>query len=132
VLAPCSATTAETSCARILSQVTELQSKKTALEDKIKQTEAMIGHGLDWKDAQTFLEKYREEIRVVDNQIAKVQLGEDALTELRAKKQELETKLKGLDGLKASGDISNKVYKEKKKDIEREIQTVEKDIVESM
>lgn len=92
----------------------------------------MIGHGLDWKDAQNFLEKYREEIRVIDNQMAKAQLGEDAVTELRMKKQELQTKLGALEDLKKTGDISKKVYKEKKKDIEREIRTVEKDIVESM
>lgn len=115
-----------------MSQVSELQDRKTVLEDKIKQTEGMIGHGLDWKDAQTFLEKYREELRVLDNQIAKTRLGEDAFSELRAKKQHLETKLAQLDDLKKTGDISDKVYKDKKKEIQRDIETVERDILDSM
>jgi chromosome segregation ATPase len=115
-----------------LSQVTDLQNRKTVLEDKIRQTEGMIGHGLEWKDAQFYLEKYREEIRVLENQIAKAQLGEDAVSELRTKKQQLQAKLGQLDEMKKTGEISDKVYKDKKKDIQREIETTEKDIVESM
>lgn len=115
-----------------MSQVSGLLDRRTVLEGKIRDTEGMIGHGLDWKDAQTFLEKYREELRVLDNQIAKTRLGESAVSELSAKKQQLETTLTQLNNLRNTGDISDKVYKEKKRDIQRDIETIEKDIVRSM
>lgn len=115
-----------------MSQVDELKKQREELESKLGQTEGMIGKGLSWKDAQSFLEKYREEIRVIDKKIAEIQLGEDAVAELRKKKQDLQAKLQSLEGLKESGDISKKVYNDKKKDIERQIQQVEKDIVDSI
>jgi chromosome segregation ATPase len=115
-----------------LSSLDDLQKQRESLQAKIKQTEDMIGKGLDWKDAQFYIEKYNEEMRLLDVKIAKSQLGEDAVVELRTKKQQLQSKLKSLDDMKKSGDVSDKVYKEKKKDIEKEIQQVERDIVEQM
>jgi chromosome segregation ATPase len=115
-----------------MSGLEDLKRQREALQDKISQTEGMIGKGLSWKDAQSYLERYKEEIRVLENKIAKIQLGEDALSELRTKKQQLQAKLQALEGMKKTRDISDKVYKEKKKDIEREIQQVERDIVETM
>jgi hypothetical protein len=115
-----------------LSSLDDLQKQKEALQAKIKQTEDMIGKGLDWKDAQFYIEKYNEDVRLLDVKIAKSQLGEDAVAELRTKKQQLQSKMKSLEDMKKSGDISDKVYKEKKKDIQREIQQVERDIVEQM
>jgi len=115
-----------------LSSFDDLQKQREALQAKIKQTEDMIGKGLDWKDAQFYIEKYNEDIRLMDVKIAKSQLGEDAVAELRTKKQQLQSKMKSLEDMKKSGDISDKVYKEKKKDIQKEIQQVERDIVEQM
>ncbi len=46
----------------------------------------MIGNGLSWNDAQFYLQKYKEQIRVIDIQLAKAQLGEDAESDLKAKK----------------------------------------------
>jgi hypothetical protein len=115
-----------------LSSFDDLQKQREALQVKIKQTEDMIGKGLDWKDAQFYIEKYNEDIRLMDVKIAKSQLGEDAVAELRTKKQQLQSKMKSLEDMKKSGDISDKVYKEKKKDIQKEIQQVERDIVEQM
>jgi chromosome segregation ATPase len=115
-----------------LSNIDDLQQQREALQAKIKQTEEMIGKGLDWKDAQFRIEKYNEEVRVLEVKIAKAQLGDDAVAELRTKKQALQSKIKSLEEMKKSGDISDKVYKEKKKDIEKEIQQVERDIVEQM
>jgi hypothetical protein len=115
-----------------LSSLDDLQKQREALQVKIKQTEDMIGKGLDWKDAQFYIEKYNEDLRLLDVKIAKSQLGEDAVAELRTKKQQLQSKMKTLDDMKKGGDISDKVYKEKKKDIEKEIQQVERDIVDQM
>lgn len=115
-----------------MSGLDDLQKQREALQAKIKQTEDMIGKGLDWRDAQFYIEKYNEELRLLDVKIAKSQLGEDAIAELRTKKQQLQSKMKSLDDMKNSGDISGKVYKEKKKDIEKEIQQVERDIVDQM
>jgi len=110
----------------------DLQKQKQDLQTKISQTEQMIGNGLSWKDAQFYLEKYKEQIRLIDVQLAKAQLGEDAETELKAKKAQLQAKLQELDQLKKNGTISDKVYKDKKKEIEKEIQQVERDIVDAM
>jgi chromosome segregation ATPase len=115
-----------------LSDLDDLQKQKEALQAKIKETEDMIGKGLDWKDAQFYIEKYNEDIRLLDVKIARSKLGEDALAELREKKQQLMTKLTSLDAMKQSGDISDKIYKEKRKDIQKEIQQVERDIVDQM
>jgi hypothetical protein len=115
-----------------LSSLDDLQKQREALQAKIKQTEDMIGKGLDWKDAQFYIEKYNEDLRLLDVKMAKSQLGEDAVAELRTKKAQLQSKMKSLDDMKKSGDISDKVYKEKKKDIEKEIQQLERDIVEQM
>jgi len=113
-------------------QVNTLKQSAEELQAKIAQTENMIGNGLTWKDAQFYLEKYKEQIRVLDTQIAKAQLGEDATAELKAKKDQLQLKLQTLDQMKKDGTISDKIYKDKKKDIEKEIQQVERDIVDSM
>jgi len=110
----------------------DLTKQREALQNKLKQTEEMIGKGLSWKDAQFYLQKYKEELRQLDNKIARLQLGEDAVSALRTKKQELLTKLQALETMKKNNEISNKVYKEKKKDIEKEIQQVERDIVEKI
>jgi hypothetical protein len=110
----------------------DLQKQKQDLQMKISQTEQMIGNGLSWKDAQFYLEKYKEQIRLIDIQLAKAQLGEDVETELKAKKAQLQSKLQELDRLKKNGTISDKVYKDKKKEIEKEIQQVERDIVDAM
>lgn len=115
-----------------MSSVDDLRKQKGDLESKIQQTEQMIGQRLSWADAQFYLEKYKEEIRVIDNQIAKSQLGEDAVSELKGKKEELQVKLQSLDQMKKDGTISDKVYKDKKKEIEKDIQQVEKDIVDAM
>jgi chromosome segregation ATPase len=115
-----------------MSSPDDLRKQKEELQTKITQTEQMIGTGLSWKDAQFYLEKYKEEIRVIDNQIAKAQLGEDAVSELRNKKAQLQAKLQSIEQMKNDGTISDKVYKDKKKEIEKEIQQVEKDIVDAM
>jgi len=115
-----------------MSSVDDLQKQRGDLESKIQQTEQMIGQGLSWKDAQFYIEKYKEEIRVIDNQIAKSQLGEDAVSELKRKKEGLQAKMQELDQMKKDGTISDGVYKDKKKEIEKDIQQVEKDIVDAM
>lgn len=115
-----------------MSTADELAIQRAALQDKLKQTEEMIGKGINWKDAQFYLEKYKEEMRVIDNKIARLQLGEDAVSALKTKKQELQAKLQSIETMKKNGEISNKVYKEKKKDIEKEIQQVERDIVDKI
>ena len=115
-----------------MSTAEDLQKQKEELKGKIAQTEQMIGSGLSWKDAQFYLEKYKEQIRVIDNQIARAQLGEDAVSELKQKKGQLQEKLQSLEQMKKDGTLSDKVYKEKKKDIEKEIKQVERDIVDTM
>ena len=115
-----------------MSTSTDLQKQRADLQAKISQTEDMIGKSLSWKDAQFYIEKYKEQIRVLDNQIAETKLGEDALSDLKAKKDQLQAKLQSLDQLKKDGTLSDKVYKDKKKDIEMEIQQVERDIVDAM
>jgi len=115
-----------------LSGLDDLQKQREALRAKIKETEDMIGKGLDWKDAQFYIEKYNEEVRLLDVKIAKLKLGEDAMATLRTKKEGLKSKLASLEEMKKTGDISDKVFKEKKKDIEKEIQQVERDIVDQM
>jgi chromosome segregation ATPase len=115
-----------------MSALEDLKKQREELQNKIKQTEDMIGKGMSWKDAQFYLEKYQEEIRVLDNKIARVQLGEDALSELKSKKQQLQNKLQELEELKKTGEVSKNVYNEKKRDIEKEIEQVERDIVETM
>ena len=115
-----------------MSSADDLRKQKEELQAKIAQTENKIGNGLTWKDAQFYLEKYKDQIRVLDTQIAKAQLGEDATAELKAKKDQLQLKLQTLDQMKKDGTISDKVYKDKKKDIGKEIQQVERDIVDSM
>jgi chromosome segregation ATPase len=114
------------------SSAADLQKQKDDLQAKIFQAEQMIGKGLTWKDAQFYLEKYKEQIRVIDVQIAKAKLGEDAVSDLKAKKAELQTKLQTLDQMKKDSAISDKVYKDKKKEIEKEIQQVERDMVDAM
>jgi len=109
-----------------------LKKQREELQNKIKQTEDMIGKGMSWKDAQFYLEKYKEQIRVLNNKIAGEQLGEDTLSELKSKKQQLQNKLQELEELKKTGEISKNVYNEKKRDIEKEIEQVERDIVETM
>jgi hypothetical protein len=115
-----------------MSTVDDLKKQKEELQTKVDQTEQMIGKGMSWKDAQFYLEKYKEEMRLIDNKIAQSQLGEDAVSELRNKKQQLQVKLESLEGMKKSGDISDKVYKDKKKEIEKDIQQVERDMVDVM
>ena len=110
----------------------DLQKQKQDLQTKISQTEQMIGNGMSWQDAQFYLEKYKEQIRVIDVQLAKAQLGEDAEAELKTKRTQLQAKLVTLDQMKKDGTISDKVYKDKKKDIEKEIEQVERDIVDAM
>jgi capsule polysaccharide export protein KpsE/RkpR len=110
----------------------DLQKQKAELQAKISQTEGMIGNGMSWKDAQFYLEKYKDQLRVLDTQLAKAQLGEDAVADLKAKKAQLETKLQSLDAMKKDGTISDQIYKDKKKDLEKEIQQVERDIVDAM
>ena len=110
----------------------DLKKQKDELQAKLSQTEAMIGKGMSWKDAQFYIEKYKEQMRVIDVNLAKLQLGEDAVSELRKKKSQLQTKLDSLDQMKKTGEISDKVYKDKKKDIQKEIEQVEKDIVDAM
>jgi chromosome segregation ATPase len=115
-----------------MSSTQDLLKQKEGLQAKIAQTEQMIGHGLSWKDAQFYVEKYKEEIRILEDQIAKSELGENAVMELKTKKQALQTKLQSIEEMKKDGTISDKVYKDKKKDIEKEIQQVERDIVDAM
>jgi chromosome segregation ATPase len=109
-----------------------LRKQRQDLQTKISTTENMIGNGLQWKDAQFYIEKYKEQIRVIDNQLAKAQLGEDAVSELKTKKDQLQLKLQQIEQMKKDGTISDKVYKDKKKEIEKEIQQVERDIVDTM
>jgi chromosome segregation ATPase len=115
-----------------MSIVEDLRKQREELQEKISQTEGMIGKGLSWKDAQFYLEKYREEVRVLDVKLAQMQLGEDAVAELKKKKEELQAKLNSLEQMKKSGEISNKVYEYEKKVIEKQIQQAEKDIVDAM
>ncbi len=115
-----------------MSSAEDLRKQKDELQSKISQTEQMIGKGLSWKDGQFYLEKYKEQIRVIDNQLARAQLGEDAVSELKAKKQQLLSKMQSLEQMKEDGTISDKVYRERKKSIEGEIQQVEKDIVDAI
>ncbi len=115
-----------------MSGTDELKKQREELQNKISQTENMIGKGLSWNDAQFYLEKYKEEIRVLDNKIARLQLGEDAVAQLKEKKQQLQAKLQTLEELKKSGDISRSVYNERKKGIEKEIQQTERDLVETI
>lgn len=115
-----------------MSTVEDLRKQKEELQGKISQTEDMIGKGLSWKDAQFYLEKYREEIRVLENKIARSQLGEDVVSELRKKKEQLQVKMQSLEQMKKDGEISDKVFKDKKKEIGKEIQQVERDIVDMM
>ncbi|HYB07211.1 MAG TPA: hypothetical protein VEB87_03540 [Nitrososphaerales archaeon] len=115
-----------------MSSADDLQKQKADLQAKIQQTEQMIGQGLSWKDAQFYLEKYKEQVRLLDVQIARSALGEDAVSDLKAKKEQLQQKLQSLDAMKKDGTISDKVYKTKKKEIEKDIQQVEKDIVDAM
>jgi len=110
----------------------DLQKQKQDLQTKISQTENMIGNGLSWKDAQFYIEKYKEQIRVIDNQLAKAVLGEDAESDLKAKKAQLQAKLQTLDQMKKDGTISDKVYKDKKNDLQKQIEQVERDIVDAM
>jgi hypothetical protein len=115
-----------------MSSADDLRKQKTDLLAKIDQTEQMIGSGLSWKDAQFYLEKYKEQIRVIDVQIAKASLGEDAVSELKAKQAQLQTKIQSIEQMKKDGTISDRVFKDKKKEIEKEIQQVEKDMVDMM
>jgi uncharacterized protein YdeI (YjbR/CyaY-like superfamily) len=115
-----------------MSSPDELRKQKTDLESKIQQTEQMIGRGLSWQDAQFYLQKYNEQIRLLDVQIARLALGEDAVSELKAKKEQLQAKLQSLEQMRKDGTISDKVYKDKKKETEKDIQQVEKDIVDTM
>jgi chromosome segregation ATPase len=115
-----------------MSSPDELRKQKADLESKIQQTEQMIGQGLAWQDAQFYLEKYKEQIRLLDVQIARLALGEDAVSELKAKKAQLQAKLQTLEQMRKDGTISDKVYKDKKKETEKDIQQVEKDIVDKM
>ena len=115
-----------------MSSAADLQKQKQDLQTKISQTEQMIGNGLTWNDAQFYLEKYKEQIRVIDIQLAKAQLGENAESDLKAKKAQLQSKLQSLDQMKKDGTISDKVYKDKKKEIEKDIDQVERDIVDGM
>lgn len=110
----------------------DLRKQKDELQSKIAQTEQMIGSGISWKDAQFYLEKYKEQIRIIDNQLARLQLGEDAVSELKNKKQQLLAKMQSIEQMKKDGTISDKVYKDRKKSIEGEIQQVEKDIVDAI
>ena len=110
----------------------DLQKQKQDLQAKISQTENMIGNGMSWKDAQFYIEKYKEQIRVIDQQIAKAALGEDAVSALKSQKAQLQTKLQSLDQMKKDGTISDSVYKDKKKDIQKQIEQTEKDIVDAM
>jgi len=79
-----------------MSSVDDLRKQKGDLESKIQQTEQTIGQGLSWKDAQFYIEKYKEEIRVIDNQIAKSQLGEDAVSELKKRRKGSRQKCRNL------------------------------------
>lgn len=115
-----------------MSSPDDLRKQKDELQSKIAQTEQMIGSGISWKDAQFYLEKYKEQIRVIENQLARSQLGEDAVSELKAKKQQLLAKMQSIEQMKKEGTISDKVYKDRKKSIEGEIQQVEKDIVDAI
>jgi|SRR5579872_3059555 len=115
-----------------MSSPDDLRKQRVDLQSKIDQTEQMIGNGMSWKDAQFYIEKYKEQIRVIDNQIAKAQLGEDAVTDMKNKKAQLEMKLQSIEQMKKDGTISDKVYKDKKKEIQKEIQQTEKDIVDAM
>ena len=115
-----------------MSTVDALKREKEELQTKISQTEQVIGKGLSWKDAQFYLEKYKEEIRVIDVKIARSQLGEDAVSELRKKKEQLQLKMQSVEKMKKDGEISDKVYKDKKKDIQKEIQQVERDMVDTL
>lgn len=115
-----------------MSSVDDLKKQKGELQVKLNQTQDMIGKGMSWKDAQFYLEKYKEEMRVIDVRLARMQLGEDALSELRKKKGELQAKLASLGQMKNSGEISDKVYKDKKKELDKEMEQVEKDIVDAM
>ena len=115
-----------------MSVAEDLRKQKEDLRGKIAQTEQLIGSGLSWKDAQFYLEKYKEQIRVIDNELARAQLGEDAVTELKVKKARLDEKMQSLEQMKKEGTISDKVYKDKKKDIDKEIKQTERDIVDMM
>jgi uncharacterized protein YdeI (YjbR/CyaY-like superfamily) len=115
-----------------MSSPDELRKQRADLESKIQQTEQMIGRGLGWQDAQFYLQKYKEQIRLLDVQIARLALGEDAVSELKAKKEQLQAKLQSLEQMRKDGTISDKVYKDKKKETEKDIQQVEKDIVDTM
>jgi chromosome segregation ATPase len=115
-----------------MSSPDELRKQKADLESKIQQTEQMIGQGLSWQDAQFYLQKYKEQIRLLDVNIARLALGEDAVSELKAKKEQLQAKLLSLEQMRKDGTISDKVYKDKKKETEKDIQQVERDIVDTM
>lgn len=115
-----------------MSEFKDLINQKKNLQDKIKQTEEMVGKELGWKDAQFYLEKYRQEVRVLDNKIAKVQLGEDITTELRTKEKQLVDKLKILEQMKSKQEISEKIYKDKRKELERAIEQVKRDLIDAM
>ena len=115
-----------------MTSLEDLNQQKQDLQSKITQTEEMIGKGMSWKDAQFYLEKYKEQIRQIDIRISRIKLGEDTVSELRKKKAQLQQKLESIEHMKKGGDISDKVYKDKKKEIEKEIQQTEKDIVDSM
>jgi chromosome segregation ATPase len=115
-----------------LSTLEWLKAQREELMKKLGQAKEMVGKGMSWKDSQFYVEKYTEEIRVLDNKVARLVLGEDVLSELREKKAQLSAKLDALEGMKKRAEISDKVYKEKKKDIGKEIEQVERDLVEKM
>ena len=92
----------------------------------------MIGKGISWKDAQFHIEKYKQEIRVLDNKLAKIQLGEDLATELKAKEKQLVDKLKILEQMRMTKEISEKIYKDKKKELERAIDQVKRDLIDTI
>ncbi len=113
-----------------LSSIKELEHRKRELEEKKEKLLSLTEKGVSWEIVQPRVEECEGEIKKIEEEMMKRKLGIDEMGRLTEKKEKLEEKLSILKIMKEKGEISEKIYKEKKREIKREIEEVERKIVD--
>ncbi len=113
-----------------LSSIKELEHRKRELEEKKEKLLSLTEKGVSWEIVQPRVEECEGEIKKIEEEMMKRKLGIDEMGRLTEKKEKLEEKLSILKIMKEKGEISEKIYKEKKREIKREIEEVERRIVD--
>ncbi|RLG53617.1 MAG: hypothetical protein DRN99_06425 [Thermoproteota archaeon] len=114
-----------------MNKIKELEDRRREVLKRIEEARSLAERGVSWTIVQAKVEEYEAELRKIDREIASLVLGESELASLQAEKERIELRIKVLEQMYKMGEISKKVYKDKKRELEAELEDLERRIAEA-